>query len=159
MVSHQCIFTLSHPRGERDDYEKAAPLNGTEWFPRPTGCAPGGKGRPGIHQDQPDHPGGTGHTQHHQLAQGKVSCPNTHPFTTSTFSFPPSLHALLLYPWSPLIFWASNTQQTWFVLGQEFSSIHKTSWLDREQMFLPIKIYMKTINIPLMRMFINKWNK
>lgn len=41
-------------------------------------------------------------------------------------------------------------QKTWFVLSQGFSCIHKTSRLDGEQMFLPIKIYMKTINIPLM---------
>lgn len=80
------------------------------------------------------------------------------PAQTPTFYSPlplspptPLLSSPLLCPGSMLFFWASNTQQIWFVLSRGIAIYTQceTSRLDGEQMFLPIKIYMKTINVPL----------
>lgn len=77
MPVHICPF-IQGGRGAHSCHEGAAPLNGAKWLTRPTGSAPEEGGRPWIHQGQPDHQGGTGRTQQHQLTQGEFFCTLTH---------------------------------------------------------------------------------
>lgn len=69
----------------------------------PLAVLPEEERRPGIHQDQPDHP------QHLQLEQREVCCPNTHLlFTASTFSSLLLHSSVLLFLCFTLFFWVSN---------------------------------------------------
>ena len=110
---------------------------GAKWFPRRTGSAsegtreawdPPGPSRP--HREM-------GHTQCYQRAHG-FSCTLSHsplppspPRSLFTPLFVLGLHYFSAHP--------IDTQQTQFVYSQGLSSIPKTSRLDGEQMFLPIK--------------------
>ena len=81
---------------------------------------------------------GVGHTQCYQRAHG-FSCTLSHsplPPSPPHSLFTPLFFVLGLHYFSahPI-----DTQQTQFVFSQGLSSIPKTSWLDGEQMFLPIK--------------------